>query len=347
MRTVKDVLKGLDSPTVKVCSTPKYKGDTSNGIALAVEDMRRHTADAGWQIMQALREGGYPLCGFNLPPNDMTDVVRLIQTFDPGVMVVQDKREWDIRNPRSWREQRARFENVQVLRKYHDIFKLTILKDAHQEPLYHKQSADEMGVHAWIIYYHPDIVKHVAPYVRLEHCIRTYHTLEPSGIPAAIAHKQNRCLFSGAVSLHYPLRTMIKENLPFMPLVDCKVHPGYHNKGCVCYEYFNTLNTYKVAICTSSMYGYTLRKHIEATACGCRVITDLPVDDPLPKIDGNMIRVPSNISAKDLNKVVKQAIDEYDLDTQNEFALAAKRYYDWRSSGLRLVRAIEEMRKSY
>lgn len=345
MRSVSQVMSRFNVRSLEL-DAPEYVTGSPTGIALAVEDMSRHMADAGWQIMLGLQHAGYPLWGYSLPPNDETDVGKILQQSYPGVVVMQDKREWDVPQG-NFREPKARFNNVGELAKHPDIFKVTILKDAHQRPRYHRQSAEEMGVHAWVIYYHSDIVKRVAPYVRSQHLIRTYHSINTDDLPKRPYHERLDCLLSGAVSVHYPLRRWFARHRNDLWNTRYTQHPGYHNRGCVTPAFLQKLSKHKVAICTSSMYGYSLRKHIEATACGCRVVTDLPVEDVLPEIDGNLHRINSNPSLKGINQLLEHLCETYDSGQQQAMALRARGFYDYRAVGRRLVSDIETLRSSY
>jgi hypothetical protein len=95
------------------------------------------------------------------------------------------------------------------------------------------------------------------------------------------------------------------------------------------------------------MYGYALRKIMEATACGCRVLTDLPVDEVLPEIDGNLFRIRPDTSAYHVGIYVRQLVKEYDADKQRDYADKAKQFYDYRAIGKRLSDDIESLRRSY
>jgi hypothetical protein len=356
MRTVQSTISNLLPPPPSICPPlppPLYipqpeNEPTGGGICLAVESMRHHTTDEGWQVMAGLASTGYELCGAYLPINS-TDVDWILDVTRPSVCVVQDKREWDV--PKGdFRDPAARFQHIESLKERHDIFKITILKDAHQRPGYHRQSADEMGVHAWIVYYHPVIVKHLAPYVRSEHLIRTYHTVDAGLVPAYTAHGREGCLLSGALSGVYPLRNRLAKmfkgpeppsNWTFLH------HPGYHRKGCATPAFLRTLSRFKVAICTSSIYGYALRKIIESTACGCRVVTDLPADDVLPEIDGNLTRIDPSTPSAEVVRLVESLAMDYDPVAQKRWADAALLWYDYRVMGKRLADKIELLRMTY
>lgn len=346
MRTVNDVINQLYFPQVSELPAPEYcPFEPGSRIALAVEAMKRHTADAGWQIMDGLKHAGYLLCGSDLTINEQ-DVPKIIRATNPEVVVIQDKREWEGRTARQRGNPRLKFHNVEYLKSRNDIFKLTVLKDSHQNPLYHKNSADEMGVHCWIIYYHPKIVKHVAPYVRLEHCVRTSHSIDSTKVPEFSSDRKG-CLVSGAVSVHYPLRLRIIRNYRLLPGTEYIKHPGYQSRRCVTPNFLKRLSQYKVSICTSSRYGYALRKLIESSACGCIVITDLPEDDKLPVIEENLVRIPSDIPIRELGNLIKRLSESYDEEKQKRIAESIKEYYDFKAVGARLSSNIEKLRSQY
>lgn len=345
-RTVADVIASLPKPATPELRAPRYVEVLDAGehrLALGVASMKDHMTDEGWQITHGLSQNGYLHCGYDLPI-ECTDVRKLVTAYPCNTLVLQDKREWHF-DPRNFRDHNARFHNVNYLAQRDDIFKLTILKDAHQGPAWHSDAAEEMGCHAWICYYHEDIVNHLAPYTRKHHLIRTYHTLDPAVVPAFKAHRTGGCLMSGAVSNAYPLRKRIltERNMPIVTMQ----HPGYHRKGSNTPEYLQSLSNFEVAICTSSMYGYSLRKIIEATAAGCIVITDLPIDDIMPGIDGNLVRVHPDIDMGELRSIIKHYINVWDDDRQSYFADTALRVYDYRVQTSLLAEQIDALRNIY
>lgn len=351
LRTVDDVIRQLGPSPAGFAPIPAPVYDrergNSSGIGLAVESMRRHTTDEGFQLFIGLESAGYYLHGYGFP-DKQTDVASIVAGCSPGAVVLQDKREWlglTAGGPRRF-DNRETFTNVEALAKRLDIFKLTILKDSHNKPEFHRQSAKEIGCHAWVVYYHPRIVSHLAPYVRLEHLVRTYHSLDSEIVPPFRGGKLG-CVLSGSVSNAYPLRMRLFAECAEIP--SCKVirHPGYHAKGCDTPQYLYKLSKFKVAICTSSRFGYALRKIVEAIACGCTVVTDLPSDEVLPHIDTGLVRVPSTISTKELATVVSNLYETWDPDRAYYLSKLAKQWYDYRAVGKRLVDDIEKLRMSY
>lgn len=346
LRTVADTIAALPSSSSGELPVPAYTGPAIPGYrtGLAVESMRRHMTDEGWQLFQGLEHAGYTLRGHGINDN-VTDVSRM-GLLTSGTVVVQDKREWEGLTADRSQDPRMRFVNIDSLARRPDLFKVTLLKDAHQKPRYHAQSAEEMGCHAWIVYYHPKIVKHVSGFVRERHLIRTWHTIDRDLVPPFSGDRKG-CLLSGALSVAYPLRQRLFKHASELKDTMILRHPGYHCRGCATPAYLKTLSKYKVAICTSSIYGYALRKIIEATVCGCRVITDLPKDEVLPEIDGNLIRVSPEATVAEVNQALTKAYDCWSHWTQLTYVEETKKRYDYRVEGTSLAQAIEDMRRGY
>ena len=354
--TISDVCSGLNSPEINRLPAPPYTPATTDekrpSIFLGVESMRRHTTDEGNQIQLAFKSKGFRLYGHGFHPYSEVDVKEILSVEKPPFLILQDKREWDVPvQQNNFRDANAMFRNVTELKKHTEIFKATILKDAHHHPHYHSCSAEEVGCHSWIIYYHPRIVSTLAPYIRPEHCIRTYHSIRHSDVPeinwSTTKSLRKGCLLSGAISGAYPLRTRLMQELSQLPQTEYLQHPGYHANGCNTPEYLQTLVRYRVAICTASRFGYALRKLIEATACGCKVITDLPADEVLPYIDGNLIRVHPMISTKDMAQVIASAIEQYDPVEQEKYALKTLLNYNYITLGSNLVNDLIDIRGKY
>lgn len=356
--------------------TPAYGSDLIIDervrVGLAVESMRRHTTDEGWQLFAGLQHAGYRLAGFNIETpvkkawqwspgtlRNLTHVPSVLELLNPGVVVLQDKREWEGRTAGCGFDSSERFTDVTALAQRPDVFKLTVLKDAQNNPDYHRQSAEEIGCHAWVVYYDPERVCQLAPFVRPQHVVRTYHTVDRELVPAFdVKDRQPLAVISGAVSSAYPLRQQLCQSLDAFRdhsrqhLLVHHRHPGYRRDGCVTPAYLEMLSRYRVAVCTASRYGYALRKIMEATACGCVVITDLPETDCLPEIDGNLVRIKFNperpiAQLVRVRAAIVKAIEIYDPERQRDFAERAKAYYDYRVMGVKLANDIETMRQNY
>ena len=345
MRSVHDIIKGLPRSRVLEISAPPFKiCAAQEKLVLGVHSMQNHTTDEGWQITHGLSLNGYRHCGHMLEEKE-TDVANLIEKHHPGTIVVQDVREWDVQS-NDFRDKEARFTRVESMKSEESLFRVTVLKDSHQRPEYHSRESDRIGVHAWIVYYNDRIVKHLAPYVRPQHLIRTTHSIDSLTVPDFSNDRPFNCLFSGAVSGAYPLRQRMLTFRKYLPM-HVHNHPGYHRNGCVVPDFLKLLNQFKVSICTSSRYGYSLRKLIESTACGCRVITDLPVDEILPVVEENLIRISPMASRIEMKRVIEVVVNSYDYEKQRDLAKRAIEHYDYRAVCSRLANDIQTMKERY
>ena len=349
MPTVAQVLAGLGPPPAYQPSpVPAYQPRSGPRIFLALEDYQRHMTDEGWQLQLGMQQAGYELWGYKFPDRDCVDVPRIVTLQQPSTVILQDKREWDPSQPGAFSKQHG-FRGSEWLASRPEVFRLTICKDAHQNPAYHEHAHREIGTHAWITYYELSIVRRLAPWLRPQHCVRTWHSVDPLQVPAYQDQRPIPVILSGALGSYYPLRTRLEALVRAgeLPGVFGVPHPGYGAKGVCTPDFLQLLSRCKVAICTCSRLGYALRKIVEAVACGCRVITNLPVDDPLPHIDANLVRIPNDITPQELNEVVRECLAGYSAETQAEYAAVAKRHYDYRQQGQQLARAIEELRTNY
>lgn len=356
-RTVQDVIRQQVRRNGGQLPAPEYKentyeqGETTKGsievrLGLSPACQARHMTDESNQIFTGLESTSYILAGSGQREQEV-DLLKLVDRYDPATVVLQDKREWMGETADKSRDPAMRFQNVTALKARNDIFKLTILKDAQNNNAYHRESADEIGCHAWIVYYHPRVVAHLAPFVRPRHLVRTYHTLDPALVPEYAADGRAGCILSGALGEAYPLRTRLVREHRRLPQCTWHQHPGYHRRGCETPRYLQRLSQFKVAICTSSRYGYALRKLMEATAAGCVVLTDLPTDETLPEIDDNLVRVHPDEPTAMIAERLRQLIPSYDPDRQREMARRACEFYDYRAEGRRLADRIEYLRRNY
>lgn len=335
---------------------PPYAGppgtDPRPRVGLATVANRDHMTDEAWQLFQAVESAGYKLCGHGIPHAGRvgmfyTDVLDILKDYDPGTVLVQDRREIDgITGDRAQRPV-ERFRNLEALKGRPDVFTLTVVKDAQHNPAYHAASAEEIGCHAWVVYYSPRRVCELAPYLRPQHIVRTYHSVDAELVPPYAPHGRKGCLLSGALGPAYPLRTRLVKERHLLPGVEYLKHPGYHRRGTETPSFLRTLSRYRVAICTASVYGYALRKIVEATAAGCVVVTDLPADEVLPEIDGNLVRIPAGIPTRALANTVQFLAANYDPERQEHYARLAKQWYDFRATGARLAADIEALRRGY
>ena len=254
-RSNQDVINSLPEIDCEELSPPPYTSNTrGRKVMLGAKIMEKHMTDEGYQLQQGLAHTDYTLAGAGLTLPHI-DVPTILHIANPSTLVIQDKREWDGRTENYGRSRAdwMRFQNLSCLRDRTDIFKVTVLKDAQAYPPYFRHFGDEVGIHSWIHYYNRGIVKKLAPYVRAEHCIRTYHSIDADAIPV-FDYNRDGALLSGAVSRVYPLRKDLFKRVTELPNVTVKPHPGYKATGCHTPEYLKLLSKFKVVICTCSKF---------------------------------------------------------------------------------------------
>jgi len=240
---------------------------------------------------------------------------------------------------------------MEALARRPDIFRLTVFKDAWLDRPYSRQGHRRIDPHAYITYYDARLLAWMCPWLREDQLLRTYHSLDPADVPPFRADRPGWAIITGATSpAVYPLRQRIVKAIRTArnkTRLAILTHPGYGAFGVQTATYMAMLSRYRVAVCTSSVFGLPLRKIIEATACGCAVVTDLPRAEKMPGIDQNMTRVRFDATVKEVLAAVDQAATAWDADRQASRARAAVLHYNWRGLYARLATAIEAKRRSH
>jgi len=350
-QSVADRLAALMRPDIARLTAPPYIPPgiaVSRRIFFGAEVMKRHITSECWQVQIGFQDAGYELTGHALPYPE-SNVRLAIENSDrsTATVIIQDRREWD-REAQMCYDPMAHFHEAGYLAERPDVFKLTLLKDHHNDREYNRNHAKEIGCHAWLAYYHPVIAHWLAPYTRPEHMIRIYHGIDTDDVPSFGTDRAPRALLSGAISREaYPLRWRLRHEAHLIPEMSVKHHPGYKARGHFSPEYMRELAGYRVSICTTSLYGYALRKIVEGVAAGCRVVTDLPVDDVMPGIDENLIRVRPDIPTLEFREVLRDAIENYDAAAQQYWSERAVEHYEYRGLYARLAGEVEAMRQRY
>ena len=325
---------------------PRIDRPRPREIMFASETFRRHMTNEGWQIQDGLEQAGVGLYGRYLE-NNQTDVKAVVRQTDPDIAYFQEKTQWDPKSEACF-DKTIEFHNVPELARRKNCLRVAIYKDVGTGQEYQREWHRQLKPHLWAVYYHKGVANRLAPWMPVDRMVRTYHTLNIDEVPKfATQDKRAGVFLSGAMSpLVYYLRSRLLESMrqpQFKSRVVHMGHPGYHAKGWVTPQFLKLLSKFRVSICTSSAYAFSLRKIVESTAAGCVVITDLPSYDKLPYIDGNLIRVPYNIGIEQLVKIAEEAAETWNYEWQRSFAELAARYYDYRVVTRRLAQDVRDM----
>jgi len=329
---------------------PEWENHSTPKIQLAMRSFAQHMTSETHQLQLGLERAGYLPVGLGYGQHEYLDARDVCARYTPQVLVLADKREWDPTRPGCF-DPDAEFRHTTALADRPDIFRLTVFKDAHQNPAYHRRAHEEIGCHAWITYYHPELVTAMAPWVRPEHLVRTYHSIDPAEIPEYLCSAPRRAAVVSGIChpTYYPLRTRIAAAAESgrWPGLEVIRHPSYGADGCHTPEYLGRLSQYRVSICTTSCFGYALRKIIESTAVGCTVVTDLPLGETLPAIEPNLIRVSHDATVDEVRAVVEAAAEAWEPERQRRLAQAARECYDYRNLYVNVARRIDQLRTNW
>lgn len=318
----------------------------SQGILFVLESFRRHMDNGRWLFQLGMEAAGYKSAGGELPKPgiDCLDVQKVVEKYEPRIVVFWPRYEWHTGEWVGPEVTKAhQFVNWEYLLKRPDILRVTVFHDAGSAREQQRRWHRDFQPHVYLTWYHDQSVLPFAPWVDGK-TVRTYHVVDADHCEPVV-DRGGYCAVSGAyVPDVYPLRMRVAQAAMRQALGDTEYlpHPGYAQAGTHSDSYVRRLSCYRVAICTCSAYKFALRKIFEATAAGCRVITNLPEYDRLPEIDGNLIRVADDVSLAELRAIIDAAYDHWDLDTQRYFADRCVRRYDWRVETARIAGLLEE-----
>lgn len=302
-----------------------------------------HTSDEGSQLQRGLEHAGWKLVGAGYG-DGCRDVPTLLDRYVPEAVFVQDPRDWDPEHDGSFRKD-VGFHRIEALRSRPDIFRVCIVKDAGSVRPYQERCCREIGPDAVLVYYAPATVLALNPWLATTRLIRIYHSVDGELCRNFdLGRPRRKAVVTGATSAAYPVRTRVmREAAKSKRLgIDVVGHPGYHNRGAHTPDYLAMLAGYRVHVATASIYGFALRKIIESVAVGCTPVTNLPASDPLPEIDGALVRVSSSAGVGEVMKAVDKADRAWQLAERLAWAELAQRWYDWRAAGVRLNAELEQ-----
>lgn len=304
-------------------------------LVLANADYQTHMTDEGNQLQLGLESAGWILSGHGY--DGIVNVEDSITRYNPDVIFLQDKRDWD-KHSRGCYNKKVHWFNHESLKRFNGKV-ISVVKDAGSCIEYQRAFIeDEIDADAVVTYYHDESVLPHCPHLNKIPRIRTYHSLDKDKVPKFHGMKDRGALVSGAINADvYPGRTKLFQNSAKYSIFKMK-HPGYNNNGVQTYNYMDELSRYKVHLATSSKYKFALRKIMESVACGCVCITDLPKYDVLPGIDDALVRieVDNGMNDNEVLDLIRDQIYTYDYAKAQHYANVCKEVYDYRVQGMLL-----------
>ncbi len=302
-------------------------------LVLANRDYHNHMTDEGEQLQVGLQRAGWLLAGAGYT-DGTKDVPQLLERHQPERVFVQDCRDWRA-DSRGCFDKSISFDRWERLAKF-PAQRFTVCKDAGTVSEYQQAFAETIQASAIVVYYHPQSVRKLSPWLKDYRLIRTFHSVDRHLCDAIDCRAvRQRALVSGAAGNVYPLRQLAIANASNLKITHHR-HPGYGNRGCATPEYLKLLAGFRVHVACASAYGFALRKIIESVAMGAIPVTDLPAADVLPQIDGALFRVKPGATKTDLADAIDEANRAWVLEERLEWARLAREWYDFRAIGWRL-----------
>jgi hypothetical protein len=306
-----------------------------------------HMTDEGYQLQAGLEAAGWTLAGAGYG-DGCRYVPRLLDRHRPDAVLVADKRDWDPANRGGAFRTDIGFGELDALARHPEIFKLAVVKDAGSMVGYHADFCREIAADAVLTYYHDWSTLAAAPWLADYRRIRTYHSVDADLVGGLdLTASRKRAVVSGARNPNvYPLRESVIVHAGRLGL-DVLPHPGYSNRGNRTPEYLRRLSGYRLSVATASVYGFALRKIIEAVACGCTPVTNLPDYDVLPAIDDALVRVSDDASLEEIGDALAYADRQWELEERLYFVSRVLEFYGYRAMGERLDRDIAAERERH
>lgn len=302
-------------------------------IVLANSDYKNHMTSEGNELQEGLKANDWKLCGFGY--DGITHVGKILRDYEPQYIFVQDCRDWREDSGGCF-DNRVSYTNWDLLHDYPGK-KITVLKDAGSVKDYQLDFFDDINADMIVHYYHDRALKDLGWDLECK-TARIYHSIDKTKIP--IVRKTKNAIISGALGAEiYPHRTFMTERATEYGL-DTLPHPGYHNHKCYTDDYIQTLAQYKVSVSTCSVWNFSLRKIIEAVACGCVCITNLPEWDILPGIDSCLVRFNNKMKWSEIKDLIRHEVEHYDSEKAWCYQKIAMNIYDYRVQGMLLNEAI-------
>jgi len=318
-----------------------------------------YASDTAWILHQGLATADFALYGMGFGENE-TDIQAVCERLKPDIVFVHS---WDTWGPQAASGKRPKPEvaggNVELtgyewLAEQDNILRVTQYADPRPErSAEHEQWQNEVfRPHVVLCRYDLDNVCELNPWLRRDALLRIWHSVTADYCPP-IRDRKGIAMFGGCtLPAFYPVRHRLRAELDASPLAEERTegcgpvytvrphHRWARGTGPDVPAYMRHLAEHRVAVVTGAKWHWALKKHWEATAAGCIVVTNLADADPLPWIDDNLVRVPDDIALADLTDLVQSLAAGWDIGRQRQFADLAVRHFDYRVEGCRIGAAL-------
>ena len=323
-------------------------------VQFGLKQYDQYASDTVHLLQRGLELQGYKLFGRGFPADrDNTDMRAVCETERPEIVFCQASNTWMPGAKQATGEvPDAHFSNYEWLGRQSDIFRVTQYADPRSHQDTHRLwQTEQFRPHAILVRYGlSDILKH-NPWLERSRLVRIHHSVTREYVDDVIQPRDGCAILGGC--LHrgvYPMRERLHREITSRGDTERFTlrphHRWAHEGGSAVPDFMQALARHRVCIVCTSAYRWPLKKHYEATAAGCAVITNLPASEQIPVIEENVTRVPSDISLGDLTTLVGRLSREWDLERQRDLSRRTVERYDYRAEAARMAAVLEERRSS-
>ncbi|HUU35362.1 MAG TPA: hypothetical protein VMW48_14960 [Vicinamibacterales bacterium] len=318
-------------------------------IQFGVEAFKNYVSDTAYLVQAGLASQGYTCYGRRFPgKRDCVDMREICHREWPSIVFCEEWNTWNPEMPQPPSKD-VGFKGYEWLGQEPGILRATKHADPWGHPEMHARWHKVFQPHAVLVRYEIDRCMECAPWADRSKLVRIWHSLTREYcLPVSAMDRNGVCLLSGAAGAAvYPLRFRIWNEVHQLPEWErtFTIRPHHHwsrEGGSAVPAYMRKLARYKVAFVGCSRYHVAFKKHYEATAAGCIVVTNLPTTDRVPVIDENLVRVPDDVTAVELRDLVHSLAGQWDVNRQRELAQRAIDRYDYRVEAARIAGILAE-----
>jgi len=324
-------------------------------VQFGLKQFDQYASDTVHLLQRGLELQGYKLFGrgfFSPADRDNTDIRAVCETEQPEIVFCQAANTWMPGARQATGEvPGANFTNYEWLGRHPDIYRVTQYADPRSHQDKHRLwQTEQFRPHAILVRYDPsDIIKH-NPWIERSRLVRIHHSVTREYV-GVIRVRSGCAILCGCLhSGIYPMRARLHREITSSGDTDRFTlrphHRWAHEGGSAVPDFMKALAHHRVCIVCTSAYRWPLKKHYEATAAGCAVITNLPASEQVPVIEENLTRVPSDISLRDLTTLVCKLSREWDLERQRDLSRRTVERYDYRAEAARMAAVLEDRRSA-
>ena len=265
----------------------------------------------------------------------------------PDIVFFQAPNQWRPDLPQSINKH-VGFINYKWLAQDKNIVKITQYCDpcSHQN-VHQEWQLNELVPDMVLCRYDLDNVIGFNPWINKSTLFRAYHSVTREYCLPVVPRDKVAILAGALQRKIYPMRTRLYHEIvdrgdPWIFTIR-RHHKYSRTSGSAVPGFMQALSEHRVSVVCTSDYRWALKKHFEATAAGCIVVTNLPESEKIPIIEENLVRVRSEIPVDELSYIVQSLARSWDLEKQRDLARRTIDRYDYRREAKRIDLAAKKL----